>query len=166
MLARAESYREVCPGAEEFAYDDAIQAAVDALNGEAFDAAAYGRTYVNEAVVGKAADGSVAGYVISVTSADGFDGNISLAVGLSADGTVNGISFTELNETAGMGMKCGEDAFKSQFSGVKTVQFTLNKAGSSTADNDINSVSGASISSGAVVNAVNTALAFYAASVQ
>lgn len=166
MLARAESYREVCPGAEEFAYDDAIQAAVDALNGEAFDAAAYGRTYVNEAVVGKAADGSVAGYVISVTSADGFDGNISLAVGLSADGTVNGISFTELNETAGMGMKCGEDEFKGQFSGVKTEQFTLNKAGSSAADNDINSVSGASISSGAVVNAVNTALAFYAASVQ
>ena len=108
----------------------------------------------------------MAGYVISVTSADGFDGNISLAVGLSADGTVNGISFTELNETAGMGMKCGEDEFKGQFSGVKTEQFTLNKAGSSAADNDINSVSGASISSGAVVNAVNTALAFYAASVQ
>ena len=77
-----------------------------------------------------------------------------------------GISFTELHETAGMGMLCGEDAFKSQFSGVNTDAFTLNKAGGSTADNEIDSVSGASTSSGAVVNAVNTALAFYAASIK
>lgn len=166
MLARAESYREVCPNAAEFVSDDGITEAVKALGEEPYDADTYGRTYVNEVAVGMASDGSVAGYVISVTSSDGFDGDISLAVGLSADGTVNGISFTELNETAGMGMKCGEDEFKSQFSGVKTEQFTLNKSGSSAADSDINSVSGASISSGAVVNAVNTALAFYAASVQ
>lgn len=165
MQARAESYREVCPGAEEFVYDDAISAAVEALSGSAYDSARYGRTYIDEVVVGMAGD-TLTGYVISVTSADGFDGDVSLAVGLSDDGTVNGISFTELNETAGMGMLCGEEAFKGQFSGVKTEQFTLNKSGSSTADNDINSVSGASISSGAVVNAVNTALAFYAEVIQ
>ena len=82
------------------------------------------------------------------------------------DGTVYGIAFTELNETAGMGMRCGDEEFRSQFSGVKTDSFTLNKAGGSVADNEIDSVSGASISSGAVVNAVNTALAFYAANVQ
>ena len=72
----------------------------------------------------------------------------------------------ELHETAGMGMLCGEDAFKSQFNGVNTDAFVLNKAGGSTADNEIDSVSGASTSSGAVVNAVNTALAFYAASIK
>ena len=76
---------------------------------------------------------------------------------------MNGIAFTELHETAGMGMLCGEDAFKSQFSGVQTDAFILNKAGGSTADNEIDSVSGASTTSGAVVNAVNTALDFYAA---
>ncbi len=165
MAASAASYQEVCPDADSFSYDDGISAAVDALGGEAYDAS-FGKTYINEAVVGKAADGSVAGYVISVTSGDGFDGNITLSVGISPDGTVNGISFTELNETAGMGMLCGEDAFKSQFSGVQTDAFTLNKAGGSTADNEIDSVSGASTSSGAVVNAVNTALAFYAANIK
>ena len=77
-----------------------------------------------------------------------------------------GISFTELNETAGMGMLCGEDSFKGQFAGVSTDAFILNKSGNSSADNEINTVSGASISSGAVVNAVNTALAFYAANIQ
>ena len=93
-----------------------------------------------------------------MTSADGYAGNITISVGISADGTVNGISFTELNETAGMGMLCAEPEFKDQF--------TLNKAGDSTSETDINSVSGASTSSGAIVNAVNAALDFYAANVK
>ena len=60
-----------------------------------------------------------------------------------------------------MGMLCGEDAFKGQFAGVNTERFTLNKAGDSAADNEIDTVSGASTSSGAVVNAVNAALDFF-----
>ncbi len=163
MAANAASYQEVCPEAESFSYDDAITAAVDALEGNPYNQEKYGRTYIKETVVGMTADGSVAGYVLSVTSSDGYDGDVTISVGLSTDGTVNGIAFTELHETAGMGMLCGEDAFKSQFSGVQTDAFILNKAGGSTADNEIDSVSGASTTSGAVVNAVNTALDFYAA---
>lgn len=163
--ANAASYQEVCPGAVSFETDAAMKEAIDALGGDVYDAQ-YGKTYINKAVAGMAEDGTVAGYVISVTSGDGFDGNITLSMGIAPDGTVNGISFTELNETAGMGMKCGDDEFKGQFAGVKTDAFTLNKAGGSTADNEIDSVSGASISSGAVVNAVNTALAFFAETVQ
>ena len=166
LAASAASYKEVCPGAEEFASDDAINAAIDALGGEAYDTALYGKTYIDQVIVGKAADGSVAGYVFVVTSGDGFEGNITLSLGMKPDGTLNGIAFTELNETAGMGMKVGDDEFRSQFSGVQVDQFTLNKAGGSTADHEIDSVSGASVSSGAVVNAVNTALAFYAANIQ
>ena len=165
LAASAASYREVCPDASEFTSDDTLTAAVEALGGEAYDAQ-FGKTYINDVIVGQTDDGSVAGYVISVTSGDGFEGNITLSVGLTPDGTVNGIAFTELNETAGMGMLCGDDAFKGQFAGVKTDAFVLNKAGGSTADNEIDTVSGASTSSGAVVNAVNTALAFYAANIQ
>jgi electron transport complex protein RnfG len=85
-----------------------------------------------------------------------------MSVGIAPDGTMKGIAFTELNETAGMGMRVDEDAFKDQFKDVKVDSFTLNKAGGSTADNEIDSISGASTTSGAVVNAVNTALAFFA----
>lgn len=166
MAANAASYREVCPEAESFSYDDDLNAAIEALDGGIYGAD-FGKVYINEAVVGKDGSGAEAGYVLSVTSADGFGGNrITLSVGLAADGTVNGISFTELNETAGMGMLCGEDAFKSQFAGVNTESFILNKAGGSTAENEIDSVSGASVSSGAVVNAVNAALAFYAENIK
>ena len=100
------------------------------------------------------------GYVVSSSSNDGFDGTITLSVGVLEDGTVTGIAFTELAETAGMGMRCGDPEFKDQFAGRNVERFTLNKAGGSTADDEIDSVSGASISSGAVVNAVNAALAF------
>jgi RnfABCDGE-type electron transport complex D subunit/RnfABCDGE-type electron transport complex G subunit len=165
MAANAASYAEVCPEAENFSYDDTINAAVDALGGEIYGTD-FGKAYINEVAVGKDASGNVVGYVISATSGDGFDGNITLSVGISTDGTVNGISFTELNETAGMGMLCAEDAFKGQFAGVNTDKFILNKSGGSTADNEIDTVSGASTSSGAVVNAVNAALDFFAANMK
>ena len=161
MQANAESYRAVLPDAADFSYEDAVKAAVAEVEGNTYDEASFGRTYINDAIKASAADGSDAGYVIAVTTADGFDGDIKLSVGLLPDGTVSGIAFTELNETAGMGMRVDEDDFKGQFAGVSTDAFTLNKSGNSTADNDIDTVSGASTTSGAVINAVNTALAFY-----
>jgi RnfABCDGE-type electron transport complex D subunit/RnfABCDGE-type electron transport complex G subunit len=165
LAANAASYKEVCPDAETFEYDDAISAAVEALGGEVYGTD-FGKTYINDVFVGKDASGNVVGYVISATSADGFDGTITLSVGISTDGTVNGISFTELHETAGMGMLCGESDFKDQFNGRNVAQFTLNKSGGASSDEEINSVSGASVSSGAVVNAVNAVLDFYAANIK
>ena len=106
------------------------------------------------------ASGNVVGYAVTVFNSDSYDGGLTLVVGIRADGTVNSISFTELHETAGMGMKCGDPDFKDQFNNVKVDKFVLNKAGCSTADNEIDSVSGASVTSGAVVNAVNAALDF------
>ncbi|MBD5148172.1 MAG: RnfABCDGE type electron transport complex subunit D [Oscillibacter sp.] len=160
MAANLASYQEVCPGAVSFAYDDGVNAAIEALGGDTYGAD-FGRVTINEAVIGADAAGNAAGCVVSVTSADGYDGNVTLSVGIAADGTVNGIAFTELNETPSMGMLCGEPAFKDQFSGVLTDSFILNKAGGSTADNEIDSVTGASTTSGAVVNAVNAALDFW-----
>ena len=86
---------------------------------------------------------------------------MTLAVGLDADGAISGIAFTELHETPGMGMRVDEAEFKDQFTGRNVAKFTLNKAGGSTAEDEIDTVSGASTTSGAVVNAVNAALDFY-----
>ena len=165
LAAQMESFREVLPDAETFDVSEAGQAAVDALEGGVYGSD-FGRAYINGAYEGKDASGNTVGYVISATSADGYDGNVSLSVGISQDGTINGISFTELTETAGMGMRADEPEFKGQFSGRNASRFKLNKAGGSTADDEIDSISGASITSGAVVNAVNAALDFFAANLQ
>ena len=154
LAASLASYQEVCPGADKIEYDEKLSAAVEALDGKVYGSD-FGKAYINEAVVGTAG-GEVVGYVVSVTSGDGVEGNITLSVGLSADGTVTGIAFTELNETPGMGSLCGEPAFKDQFLNVKTDRFTLNGG-----DSPIDSVTGATISSRAVVNAINAALDFF-----
>ena len=127
LAASLASYQEVCPGADRFDYDDDLSAAVEALDGGVYGTG-FGKAYINEVVVGTAGD-QIVGYVVSVTSGDGVEGDITLSVGISADGTVTGIAFTELNETPGMGSLCGEPAFKDQFVGVKTDRFDLSGSG-------------------------------------
>jgi len=158
--AQAASYLVVCPEADHFETMDVADQAIADMDGAVYGTG-FGRVTINEAFAAVDAEGNNVGYAIGVTTADGFDGNITLAVGINADGAVNGISFTELNETPGMGMRVDEDAFKGQFAGRNVEKFTLNKAGGSTAEDEIDTVSGASTTSGAVVNAVNAALDFY-----
>ena len=158
--AQAASYLAVCPDAEGFDVDENIDKVIAGLNGAVYGSD-FGRATINEGFAALDADGNRVGSAFSVTSADGFDGNVTLAVGVDNDGAVTGISFTELHETPGMGMRVDEDAFKDQFTGKAVSKFTLNKAGGSTEDDQIDSISGASTTSGAVVNAVNAALDFY-----
>lgn len=155
------SYRAVCPEAEEFSNDPALDEAIAALGGDVYGTE-FGRVLINEAVVGRNAEGSAEGYIISVTSKDGFDGDIVLSVGLDSGGTVLGVEFTEISETAGMGMLCAEPKFKDQFKDKKVKQFVLNAAVGTMFAEEIDGISGATISSEAVTNAVNAALAFYA----
>jgi electron transport complex protein RnfG len=60
-----------------------------------------------------------------------------------------------------MGMRAAEPAFKDQFSDRTVSGFTLNKAGGSTASDQIDAISGATVTSSAVTNAVNAGLDFY-----
>ena len=159
-LANAASFQLVVPEAETFESIDAAEKAIENLNGGVYGSD-FGRVTIKEAYAGLDADGNTAGYVVHATSSDGFDGDISVAVGIRPDGTVNGIAMTELNETPGMGMRVDEDDFKNQFADKSVSAFVLNKAGGSTTDEEIDSISGASTTSGAVVNAVNAALDFF-----
>ena len=156
--ANKAALMEVLPEAADFTTDADLQARL-AAQGDSYNPS-FGGAKIQGAAIGVDASGNVVGYAVTVFNSDSYDGGLTLVVGIQADGTVNSISFTELHETAGMGMKCDEPAFKDQFNNVKVDKFILNKAGGSTADNEIDSVSGASVTSGAVVNAVNAALDF------
>ncbi len=158
LMANSASYQAVLPDAVTFEKDDAMETLLAQVGGDVYGSS-FGRTTIAGAVIGKDAAGALAGTAVSVTNADGFDGNISLSVGIDPEGRVTGISFTELNETPGMGMRADEPAFKDQFAGKKVDAFVLN--GKTSSDANIDSVSGASTTSGAVVNAVNAALDFY-----
>ena len=78
-------------------------------------------------------------------------------MGVTVDGVTNGISFLSISETAGLGMKAKEDDFKNRFSGKEVSQFVYTKNGAS-ADNEIDALSGATITTNAVTNGVNAGL--------
>lgn len=100
---------------------------------------------------------SIAGYVFT-TSAKGYGGDIITMVGINADGTISGMDFLSISETAGLGMNADSDDFKSQFVG-KSGEIGLNK--NNPADNEIQALTGATITSKAVTNAVNIALELF-----
>lgn len=115
---------------------------------------------ITEVAVAKDASGEEIGYVISVTSHDGYGGDIALSVGILNDGTVKGIEMLTIAETAGLGMKADEAEFKDQFKDKQVETFTVTKSGEE-GDDKIDAISGATITSSAVTNAVDSALAYF-----
>ena len=96
------------------------------------------------------------GYVIQSTSSEGYGGNIVLYVGIRLDGTVNDISILSISETPGLGMRAG-DVLVPQFHQKNVKSITYTKTGS-TSDSEIDAISGATITTKAVTNAVNGSL--------
>ena len=95
----------------------------------------------------------------TATSNDGYGGAVTVSVGIQSDGTVNGIEFLTLAETAGLGMNAQKPEWKGQFAGKKADVFSVTKDGASS-DDQINAISGATITSKAVTGAVNAAVYF------
>ncbi len=115
---------------------------------------------VDEVAAAKDASGKIIGYVVTVTDHEGYGGDIQCSVGVGEDGTVNGIEILSISETAGLGMRANTEEFKSQFRNKKVEQFEYTKTGA-TVDNQIDALSGATITTNAMTNAVNTALSFF-----
>lgn len=157
LAAKEAAYRTVFPDAASFDAGDLVDK-IPAAN-EEIAGLGYGKVSVDEAVTANDASGAAAGYVVTATSNDGFGGAITVSVGIQSDGTVNGIEFLTLAETAGLGMNAQKPEWKGQFAGKKADVFSVTKDGASS-DDQINAISGATITSRAVTNAVNAAVYF------
>ena len=105
------------------------------------------------------AQGELLGYVLEVTTHGGYNGDIQFSMGIRLDGTVNGISLLSIAETPGLGMQA-EEVLKPQFAGKQAKQFEYTKVGAVT-DNQIDAISGATITTSAVVDGVNTGLSYF-----
>lgn len=100
------------------------------------------------------------GYAITVTCPEGYGGDITFIMGVTLDGTVNGIDFLTLNETAGLGMNAKEPAFAGQFAKKNVDLFSVTKDTSS-GDDSIQAISAATITSNAVAKGVNAGLEYF-----
>ena len=106
------------------------------------------------------ANNELLGYVFNVTAKDGSQGSITFSVGIEADGTVMGFSITDISETPGLGDKAKTDEFNDQFENKDVENFSVVKDGGS-ADEEILAITGATITSRAMTEGVNSALLVY-----
>lgn len=153
---KQEAYRTVLSDASEFEtveFDADAAASLLSENG-------YTSDVITEIAEGTDASGATVGYVISVQSSEAYDGSLSLSVGIASDGTVKGIEMLEISETAGLGMKADEAEFKDQFKDKNVQKFTYTKTGED-GDDKIDAISGATITTNAVTNAVDSALVYF-----
>ena len=114
---------------------------------------------ISSAVEAVDASGKALGYIFNITTSKGYGGDIQLTVGIQSDGTVSGYSVLSISETAGLGMEADTDSFKSQFAGKKVDKFKYTKSGA-TVDEEIDALSGATITTNAVTNAVDAGLEY------
>lgn len=119
----------------------------------------YGQETIDEVMEALDASGSLLGYVITVTTKEGYGGDIQFAVGVRLDGTVNGMSILDISETAGLGMRA-EEVLKPQFAGRQAEKFEYTKSGA-TSEDQIDAISGATITTNAVTNGVNAGLYYF-----
>ena len=105
------------------------------------------------------ASGNIIGYDVTVTTKQSYKDFITLVFGYSLDGSIKGIQIMTISETAGLGMNATKPEFLNQYLDKKVESFVVTKTGS-TADNQIDAISGATITSKAVTNAVNAGISF------
>lgn len=152
--ARA-AYQEVFPEAADF---EAL-AAVPMEGDGSWQEKGYGGVTVEEVFQALDKGGQLLGYVLTVTSHEGYGGDITFSMGIQCDGTLNGISLLDISETAGLGMKA-EEVLKPQFAGKNAAEFVYTKTGAA-AENQIDAISGATITTNAVTTAVNGGLYYF-----
>ncbi len=102
-------------------------------------------------------DGEFAGYCINITP-NGYIGPINMIVGINPDLSFAGIKIISMSETPGLGAKAADEKFYGQFAQNKKGELTVVKNQPSPKENEINAVSGATITSKAVTTGANCAL--------
>ena len=137
-----------------------MEALPDAVDFEEFDAEAIKAdenfAIVDEVYIGKDASGEDVGATVKVTT-KGFAAGLELTIGISNDGTVTGMRVNSHGETAGLGANATKPEFYAQFNGMAADgSLAVTKDGG-----EVVSLTGATITSRAVTDAINVAANCY-----
>lgn len=161
---KQRAYQTVFTDATSFKESDTVTAAVEKSSELLSDAtitggADFSGITISEALEAYDSSDSLIGYVMNVITSNGYGGDIKVSIGIRMDGTVTGMEILSISETAGLGMKAAESKFKNQFKDKNVDQFEYTKVGA-TKENEIDTISGATITTKAVTGAVNAGICF------
>ncbi|MCQ2450042.1 MAG: RnfABCDGE type electron transport complex subunit G [Clostridia bacterium] len=102
-------------------------------------------------------DGNAAGYIFNTSSDKGYGGEVKIMTAILPDGNIKAVKILSVdNETPGLGQNAAKESFYGQFAGKATEKLAITKDGG-----EIVPVTGASITSRAVTEAVNKAIEIY-----
>ena len=150
-----EAYKAAFPEAEFFEEDgDFSESEAEKVIKEN-----YPDTVIETSMYALDADKNVLGYVIKVLSTEGYSGNIRFLVGFKLDGTINAVALLEIKESAGLGMNA-ESVLIPQYKGKPITIFEVTKTGV-TKENQVDAISGATITTDAINNGVNAAASYF-----
>ena len=139
-----QAYKVVFENAADF-----TEIAVDAAAAEAVMTDGGYPDVINKAFQAVDASGNALGYVVQLTTKDGYSGGIVMVVGITNEGVVNGYSVTAHSETSGLGTKAFDPAYADQFKGIPADSVS-----------GVATISGATLTSTAVKNGINAAVAY------
>lgn len=100
----------------------------------------------------------IVGVAFVCASDEGYGGRIEVLVGVLPDNTIGGVEVLKHGETPGLGAKIRDESFRSQFA---KLDITKTNWGVKKDGGDIDAITGATISSRAVVSAVKRGVAAY-----
>ncbi len=97
------------------------------------------------------------GYVFTLVT-KGYGGEMTLAIGVDKEGKVSGVKIGDNSETPGLGAKAKEEPFISQFLGLTSGEKLSIVKGKKSKPEEIQAISGATITTKAVTEAVQAAI--------
>ena len=143
--------------AEQAAQKEAASRQVVLPGAETFE---EGKTGAQVYYTGKDSSGGVVGYVFT-TSAKGYGGQVEVMTGISAGGEVTGVVLLSQEETPGLGANATKEEFRNQYlQNAPQGGFAVTKTAPA-GEGEIVAMTGATITSQAVTDAVNAAVSAY-----
>lgn len=108
--------------------------------------------------VAKDSAGNSAGYAFILAN-KGYGGTITLVAGINKEGKISGMDVVSHSETPGLGAVADTDKFKERLKGKAAETLSVVKGNNE--GQNVDALSGATITSVAVVDAINQAIDFY-----
>lgn len=143
-----ESRKQVLPNADAFVPVD--------VSGVVADGSDFGE--IQDVYAGMDAQGTLTGYTLAI-STKGYSPNLELTVGIDTAGVVQGVDISSHEETPGLGANATNTDFLGQFVGADGPLTVVKTATGQTGE--VQALTGATITSRAVTNAVNMARDFF-----
>lgn len=149
-LVSEEARKAVLPGAEKFVKEESTE--INKILKDNSD--------ILEVYKGMNNQDEFLGYAIK-TASSGYGGNVEVITGISNDGTITGMNVVSHQETPGLGANATGEEFQSQFKEMPTKKDITVVKSEPQNEEEVQALTGATITSDAVVKGVNSARNLY-----